>query len=73
LIEVEELDRILDAMQRLSELSRRVVVLHYVERQDYAQIAQELGKTEHQVRGLCHKGLTKLRAICRLPANSSKD
>jgi RNA polymerase sigma factor (sigma-70 family) len=73
LIDAEELDRILDAMRRLSELSQQILVLHYVEHQDYAQIARHLGKTEHQVRGLCHKGLTKLRAICRMPVNEPQN
>jgi RNA polymerase sigma factor (sigma-70 family) len=73
LVDLEELDRILDAMQKLSELSRQVLVLHYVEHQDYARIAEQLGKTEHQVRGLCHKGLTKLRKVFRMPANEPEN
>jgi RNA polymerase sigma factor (sigma-70 family) len=73
LIDADELDRILDAMQKLSERSRQVLVLHFIEQQDYAQIAAQLRKTEHQVRGLCHKGLTKLRTICRQPAHEPEN
>ncbi len=63
LIQAEELEQILDAMQELSAQSRQVLILHYLQHQDYAEIAEQMGKTAHQVRGLCAKGLTGLRGI----------
>lgn len=63
LIQREELDRILNALGDLSPISRDVVVLHYLQQHSYADIAQRLGKSAHQVRGLCSKALTRLRSI----------
>jgi RNA polymerase sigma factor (sigma-70 family) len=69
LIEAEELEQVLDAMRQLSDLGRQALVLHYLQHQDYGKIAQEMGKTEHQVRGLCHKAIGQLQAILRPAAN----
>jgi RNA polymerase sigma factor (sigma-70 family) len=63
LIGAEELARVLDAMEDLSELGRQVLVMRYLQQQDYTQIALQLGKTEHQTRGLCHKALGQLRSL----------
>jgi RNA polymerase sigma factor (sigma-70 family) len=65
LVAAEEFDEVLDAIQALPGLCRHVVVMHFLEQQDYRAVADSLGKTEHQVRGLCAKGLNKLRAKCR--------
>jgi RNA polymerase sigma-70 factor (ECF subfamily) len=69
LIDAEELEQVLDALQHLSELSRQVVVLRYLQHQEFAEIAEQLDKSEHQLRGLCSKALAQLRAILR-PATS---
>lgn len=63
LIDAEEFEQVLDALRFLSKLGRQVVVLRYLQHWDYADIAQQLGKTEHQVRGLCAKALAQLRAL----------
>jgi RNA polymerase sigma factor (sigma-70 family) len=68
LIDAEELEQVLDAMQHLSRLSRQALVLRYLQRHEYGDIAAQLGKTEHQVRGLCHKGITVLRSMLRSTA-----
>jgi hypothetical protein len=34
-----------------------------LQHQDNAEIAGVIGKTEHQVRGLCHKAIEKLQAV----------
>ena len=65
LLDAEEMAQMLDAMRSLSELNRQVLVLRYLQHQEYAEIAQQVGKTEHQVRGLCHKALGQLRTILR--------
>jgi len=65
LIGVEEFEQVLGAMEHLSELARQVVVLRYLQHQEYAEIADELDKTEHQVRALCHKALGQLQAILK--------
>ncbi len=69
LIDAEELEQIIGAMGYLSELSRQVLVLRYLQHQDYAAIAAQLGKTEHQVRGLCSKALRQLRTFMRPAMN----
>jgi RNA polymerase sigma-70 factor (ECF subfamily) len=68
LISVEELEQVLDALLQLSELGRQVLVLRYLQGQEYGDIAAHLGKTAHQVRALCSKALEQLRLIIRLPA-----
>jgi RNA polymerase sigma factor (sigma-70 family) len=68
LIDADELEQVLDAMQHLSELSRQALVLRYLQHHEYGDIAAQLGKSEHQVRGLCHKGITVLRSMLRSTA-----
>jgi RNA polymerase sigma-70 factor (ECF subfamily) len=62
LVRREELDRVLEALGQLPAAAREIVVLRYLESQDYETIAGPLGKTPHQVRALCHKALERLRA-----------
>lgn len=57
----ESLERLLDAVQRLREPLREIVVLRYIEDQSYEAIAAALGKTSQQVRGLAHKAIVALR------------
>jgi len=40
-----------------------VIVLRYLQHQDYSAIARQMQKTEHQVRALAHKGLKQLRTL----------
>jgi RNA polymerase sigma-70 factor, ECF subfamily len=61
LIDAEDMNRVLNALDHLSPLGRQVVILHYLQHKDYAEIAGHLGKTEHQIRGLCHKAIGTLR------------
>jgi RNA polymerase sigma factor (sigma-70 family) len=63
LIHAEELEQVLDAMQHLAGLGREVVVLRHLQHYDYAEIANQLGKTEHQVRALYAKALGQLRTM----------
>ena len=61
LIDLEELDRTLAAMQDLTDLVREAMVLRFVEDLSYDQCAARMNKTAHQVRGLCHAGVRQLR------------
>jgi RNA polymerase sigma factor (sigma-70 family) len=70
LIDAEDLERVLDALFEIPESSRAVLVLHYVQHQDYEDIARQLGKTEHQVRGLCSKGVRRLRVLLKAVSES---
>jgi RNA polymerase sigma factor (sigma-70 family) len=63
LIDAEELEQVLDAIQHLSPLSQQVVVLRYLQHEEYAAIADQVGKTEHQVRAVCAKAIGQLRTL----------
>jgi RNA polymerase sigma factor (sigma-70 family) len=65
LADSEQLEQVLEALQDLSELSRQVVVMRYLQQLDYPEIANQVGKTDHQVRGLCSKAIGQLQAIMR--------
>ena len=57
----EEVEFLLDAVQRLREPLQQVIVLRFIEGQGYEEIGGILGKTAQQVRGLAHKGIRALR------------
>ena len=59
----EELQHVLDATMQLSDLSREVVVMHYIEQQSYEEIAKRLGKKPQYLRALNAKAISKLREI----------
>jgi RNA polymerase sigma factor (sigma-70 family) len=63
LIDAEELEQVLDAIQQLSPLAQQVVVLRYLQHEEYAAIASQVGKTEHQVRAVCAKAIGQLRTL----------
>jgi DNA-directed RNA polymerase specialized sigma24 family protein len=54
---------VLDELADLPQTSRDVVVMRFIESQSYEQIAQHLGRTVHQTRALCHKGIQRLRRV----------
>jgi RNA polymerase sigma factor (sigma-70 family) len=59
--QTEEVNRILDAAENLSELERQVFVLRFVQRESHERIAQMLRKTPHQSRGLCDAVVKHIR------------
>jgi RNA polymerase sigma-70 factor, ECF subfamily len=61
LIASEELEHILAAVGRLHGASREVFVLRHLQQCSYEEIAEQLGKTVHQVRALCFRALSILR------------
>ena len=63
LVAREDFDRVLTGMKELSAFSRTCLVLHYIEHLSYAEIAGQLGKTPHQICGLCHKGIRQLQRL----------
>jgi RNA polymerase sigma factor (sigma-70 family) len=60
-IQIEQLEQVFRAMDGLNGSIREVVVLHYIQHEDYETIARQLGKSQHHVRALCSKGLAQLR------------
>lgn len=63
LVRREQFERLLDAVGQLPEGDREIIVLRFLEQQEYDAIARQLEKTPHRVRALCHKAIKKLRAI----------
>lgn len=61
LVQQEEMQQVLSAMEELSERDRSLLVLRYLESQSYEQIAAAFEKTPHQTRALCYKALLRLR------------
>ena len=63
LIQHEQLQQILSAAEQLSGLTRECFVLRHIEQLDYDQIAKRTDKTPQQVRGLCSRGIQRIRQI----------
>jgi len=63
LIQTEELEEILNAIGRINGPSREAFVMRYIQQQSTDDIAEQLGKTPHQVRALCYKVLSHLRDV----------
>lgn len=63
LIHSEELTETLDAIGRLKKSSREVLVMRYLQQESYDNIAEQLGKTSHQVRALCSRAIQNLRDV----------
>jgi RNA polymerase sigma-70 factor (ECF subfamily) len=63
LVDREDLERVLAALEGLSQLSRSCLVLHYMEQLSYTEVAEQLDMTPHQVRAACHKGIRRLRKM----------
>jgi RNA polymerase sigma-70 factor (ECF subfamily) len=63
LINSEESQEMLDAISRLNKASRQAIVMRYIQQQPYEDIAEQMNKTTHQVRALCHKAINRLRDL----------
>jgi RNA polymerase sigma factor (sigma-70 family) len=57
----DELEQMLAALAELPDGMRLCLVLRYLEQLEAEDVARQLGKTAHQVRALCAKGIAKLR------------
>jgi RNA polymerase sigma-70 factor (ECF subfamily) len=63
LMHSEELTETLDAVGRLKKSSREVLIMRYLQQESYDNIAEQLGKTSHQVRALCSRAIHHLRDV----------
>lgn len=57
----EQFERVLDALSHVRPLQREAFVLRHIQQESFETIAARLDKTPHQVRGLCHKAMQRLR------------
>lgn len=63
MIQAEDLEQVLDATSKLTDLARDVVVMHYIEQDTFEEIAQRLGKKPQYMRSLCSKAMAHLREM----------
>jgi RNA polymerase sigma factor (sigma-70 family) len=63
MIQAEELEQVLDATSRLSNLARDVIVMYYIGQDSYEEIAKRLGKKPQYMRSVCAKAMAQLREI----------
>lgn len=63
MIRAEELEQVLDATSRLTDLARDVVVMRYIEQATYEEIGRRLGKKPQHVRSVCAKAMAQLREM----------
>lgn len=68
LIEWEELEQMLQAMERLKPHDCEILAQHYLDGRDYVEIAASRGTSAHAERARCAKALARLRQIVRDPA-----
>ena len=59
----EELEQILNAVSKLTDLGRDVVVMRYIEQDSFEEIGQRLGKKPQYMRALCSKATARLREL----------
>jgi RNA polymerase sigma-70 factor (ECF subfamily) len=65
IVDRERLATVLNALEDLPAKSRDTIVMRFIEGLEYETIAEHLGKSPHQVRSLCSKGLSRLREVLR--------
>ncbi|MHC4536853.1 MAG: RNA polymerase sigma factor [Planctomycetota bacterium] len=63
MIQAEELEQVLNAASKLTDLARDVVVMRYIEQDSYEEIGRRLGKKPQYMRALCSKAITELREM----------
>jgi RNA polymerase sigma-70 factor (ECF subfamily) len=61
LVQREELEEILNAIEQINTPAREVFVMRYIQQESYDDIAKQLGKTAHQARALCSRALGNVR------------
>jgi RNA polymerase sigma factor (sigma-70 family) len=60
-IRVEEVERVMRAVEQLPPTDRELVVLRFLHGSSYEELADQLGSTPHRVRALCSKAVARLR------------
>lgn len=61
IVDEEEVNKLLEAIDRLPAEQRRAMILRFVDELPHAEIAQALGRTEGSARVLVHRTLASLR------------
>lgn len=69
LVDREQVEQTLAALDLLPKLSRECIVLRYLESEPYEAVAGQIGRTPHQARALCHKAIVRLRKLLDVDAD----
>jgi len=69
IIQAEELEQVLNATSKLTDLARDVVVMRYIEQDSYEEIGRSLGKKPQYMRALCAKAMARLREMLQSEDN----
>ncbi|MFT7643669.1 MAG: RNA polymerase sigma factor (sigma-70 family) [Pirellulaceae bacterium] len=69
----ETYDRVLRALDQVSDVQREIVILHRLEGHSYDEIALLIGKTPHQVRALCSKAVNQLQVLLNASKGNSTE
>jgi RNA polymerase sigma-70 factor (ECF subfamily) len=72
MIHSEELRETLDALGQLKKASREALVMRYIQQEPYERIAEQMGKTSHQVRAMCSRAVQHLRRIIGMNHHEAK-
>ncbi len=59
----EELEQLLEVANGLNPLRRDVFVMRFIQEESYEEIARQLSRSPHQIRGLCSKAVEQVRMI----------
>jgi len=59
----EELQLTLDAIEKLNPQARQVLVMRAIQKADYKEISDQVGKSVHHIRGICHRARKQLKDI----------
>lgn len=59
----EQAEELLSAVSRLKGAFREVIILRYLEQISYEEIGDQIGKTPHHARAICHRARQQLRGM----------
>lgn len=66
LIQAEDMEKVLSGINKLKGIYREVFVMRHIQQESYEHIAEQLGKSDHYTRTLCHRASCNLRQILKL-------
>jgi RNA polymerase sigma factor (sigma-70 family) len=69
----EDLQAVLDAIEKLSTVCRSIIVMRYLEGRPYQEISATVGKSLHQTRSLCYKSIVHLRTLAKVTRPNSSE
>lgn len=59
----EELQQTLDAIEKLNPETRQILVMRTIQKASYEEISDQVGKSVHHIRSICHRARKQLKDI----------